>query len=96
MYISVLIGILIPFFGTVLGSGCVYLLKDEINTKVKKFLLGFASGVMISASVWSLLIPSMDIASKEGETPWLPASIGFLLGGRLFTITRYSNSTFTC
>lgn len=80
MNISVLIGILIPFFGTVLGSGCVYLLKDEINTKVKKFLLGFASGVMISASVWSLLIPSMDIASKEGEIPWLPASIGFLLG----------------
>ena len=49
MNISVLIGILIPFFGTVLGSGCVYILKDEIKTRVKKFLLGFASGGMISA-----------------------------------------------
>ena len=74
------LGLLIPFFGTTLGAAMVFLMKNKINTKVEKILLGFASGVMIAASVWSLLIPSIDMAEQEGKTAWIPAAVGFLLG----------------
>ena len=57
--------LLIPFIGTVLGSAMVFLMKNKINKKVEKILLGFASGVMIAASVWSLLIPSIDMAKEQ-------------------------------
>ncbi len=70
----------IPFLGTVLGSGMVFLMKNKMNGKVEKLLLGFASGVMIAASVWSLLIPSIDMAKEQGDVEWIPAAIGFLLG----------------
>lgn len=80
MNLSIIIGILIPFVGTMLGSACVYLLKNEMNHKWKKFLLGFASGVMLSASIWSLLIPAMDLGKKEQLIPWVPAAVGFVLG----------------
>ena len=70
----------IPFLGTVLGSGMVFLMKNKMNGKVEKLLLGFASGVMIAASVWSLLIPSLDMAKEQGNITWVPAAIGFLLG----------------
>lgn len=70
------LGILIPFFGTLLGSAFVFLLK-EIKPRVQKFLLGFASGVMLAASFWSLLLPSIEMA--EG-IKWIPAAIGFLAG----------------
>lgn len=73
-------GLAIPFLGTTLGSAMVFLMKNKINTKVEKLLLGFASGVMIAASVWSLLIPSIDMAEEQGVIAWLPATIGFLLG----------------
>lgn len=59
---NVLLGILIPFIGTTLGSSLVFFMKNKINDKIQKFLLGFAAGVMIAASVWSLLLPSMNIA----------------------------------
>ncbi len=75
-----LIGILIPFLGTVLGSAMVFLMKNKMNKKVEKILLGFASGVMIAASVWSLIIPSIEMAEEQGKVGWIPASIGFLLG----------------
>ena len=75
-----LIGILIPFIGTVLGSAMVFLMKNKMNKKVEKILLGFASGVMIAASVWSLLIPGIELAEEQGKIGWIPASIGFLLG----------------
>ena len=75
-----LVGLLIPFLGTTLGAGMVFFMKNQINTKVQKLLLGFASGVMISASIWSLMIPSLDMAKEQGEISWLPAAIGFLLG----------------
>lgn len=68
------------FLGTVLGASCVYLLKDKLNNRLEKFLLGFASGVMIAASIWSLLIPAIDLAKESMQISWLPASIGFLLG----------------
>ena len=75
-----LIGILIPFLGTLLGSAMVFFMKDKMNKKVEKILLGFASGVMIAASVWSLIIPSIEMAEEQGKIGWIPASIGFLLG----------------
>ena len=75
-----LTGILIPFIGTVLGSAMVFLMKNKMSNKVEKILLGFASGVMIAASVWSLLIPSIEMSEEQGKVGWIPASIGFLLG----------------
>ena len=70
----------IPFVGTSLGAFTVFFMKDKINSKTEKILLGFAAGVMIAASVWSLLIPSIDLARQRGEISWLPALIGFALG----------------
>lgn len=72
--------LLIPLLGTALGSAMVFLMKKEISPKVEKALLGFAAGVMIAASVWSLLIPAIDMAREQGKTPWIPAAAGFLLG----------------
>ncbi len=74
------IGLLIPFLGTSLGSAMVFLMKNKMNRKVEKILLGFASGVMIAASVWSLLIPSIDMTEEQGKVAWIPAAVGFLLG----------------
>ena len=77
---NIAIGLLIPFLGTTLGSAMVFLMKDKINSRVEKFLLGFASGVMMAASVWSLMIPSIDMAQEEHMIKWLPAAVGFSLG----------------
>ncbi|MGN1311263.1 MAG: ZIP family metal transporter [Clostridia bacterium] len=77
---KIFIGLLIPFIGTVLGAGMVFLMKKEMDKKVEKILLGFASGVMIAASIWSLLIPSIEMAEGQGKIGWLPAALGFLLG----------------
>lgn len=73
-------GILIPFLGTTLGALAVFLMKNELNDRVEKILLGFASGVMIAASVWSLLIPSIEMTEEQGNIAWIPATIGFLFG----------------
>ena len=72
--------LLIPFLGTSLGSAMVFFTKNKINEKFQKFLLGFASGVMIAASVWSLIIPSVEMSAKQNVIEWLPAAVGFLLG----------------
>ncbi len=77
---QIFLGLAIPFLGTTLGAAMVFLMKKEMNKKVEKILLGFASGVMISASVWSLLIPSIEMAETQGKVAWIPAAIGFLLG----------------
>lgn len=77
---NVFIGLLIPFLGTTLGSAMVFLMKKKMNSKVEKLLLGFASGVMIAASIWSLIIPSIDMAEEQGNVAWIPASMGFLFG----------------
>ena len=74
------IGLLIPFLGTMLGSAMVFFMKKEINIKVKKLLLGFAAGVMIAASIWSLLIPAIDMTEEQGKIGWFPAAIGFMFG----------------
>ena len=77
---SILIGISIPFLGTTLGAACVFLLKGEMNAVMRKAMLGFASGVMVAASVWSLLIPAMDLSEPMGKFAFVPAAAGFLLG----------------
>ena len=77
---SLLTGILIPFVGTMLGAAMVFLMKNEMNKKVEKILLGFAAGVMIAASVWSLIIPSIEMAEEQRKIAWIPAAVGFLLG----------------
>ena len=77
---NILIGILIPFLGTSLGAACVYAMKKEMNKKINKILLGFASGVMIAASVWSLIIPSIDMSQDMGKLSFIPAAVGILVG----------------
>lgn len=74
------LGLLIPFVGTTFGSAMVFFMRGKLNEKIEKTLLGFASGVMIAASVWSLLIPAIEMAEKNGTLPWLPPASGFLLG----------------
>ncbi len=74
------LGISIPFWGTALGSAIVFLMKGSINRNLEKLLLGFASGVMIAASVWSLLIPSIEMADGQGLPAWIPAAAGFFIG----------------
>ena len=75
-----LLGLLLPLVGTALGSGCVFFLKNQIHPLVQKALLGFASGVMVAASVWSLLIPGMDMSAGMGKLAVVPAAVGFLAG----------------
>ena len=78
--INTVIGILIPFAGTTLGAACVFLMRDTIRPLVQKGLLGFASGVMVAASVWSLLIPAMEMTEHMGKLAFLPAAVGFICG----------------
>ena len=73
-------GLLIPFLGTALGSALVFFMKKELDVKIQKMLTGFAAGVMVAASVWSLLIPSMNSASDMGRLAFIPAVTGFCLG----------------
>lgn len=73
-------GLLIPFFGTTLGAGMVFFLKNNIKQSVEKLLLGFASGVMIAASIWSLLMPAIEMSEEQGKIGWLAPAVGFLLG----------------
>ncbi len=77
---DIVIGILIPFFGTAIGASMVFFMKNSLSKKVEKILLGFASGVMIAASIWSLLIPAINMAEEQGRIAWIPAVIGFVLG----------------
>ncbi len=77
---EIVLGILIPFFGTTVGSLMVFFMKNSLSKRVEKILLGFASGVMIAASIWSLLIPSIEMAEEQDMIAWIPAVIGFILG----------------
>ena len=77
---TIVIGLLIPLLGTMLGSAFVFLMKDEMSGRLQKSLLGFASGVMVAASVWSLLIPAMEMEADRGAWSVVPAATGFLLG----------------
>lgn len=77
---EIAVGLLLPFLGTTLGAACVFFLKGQIRPLIQKMLLGFASGVMVAASVWSLLIPAMDMSEHMGKFAFIPAAAGFLLG----------------
>lgn len=77
---NVIWGLLIPFFGTTAGAACVFFLRGALRPWVQKALLGFASGVMVAASVWSLLIPSMDLSENLGRMAFMPAAVGLLVG----------------
>lgn len=74
------IGIMIPFIGTTAGAACVLFMKNAIQPLAQKALLGFASGVMVAASVWSLLIPAMNMSSHMDKFAFVPAAVGFALG----------------
>lgn len=73
-------GLLIPFLGTSLGAACVFFMRQELKINVQKGLTGFASGIMVAASVWSLLIPAIDSSAQLGKLAFLPAFIGFWIG----------------
>ena len=80
MITSTILGLLIPFIGTSLGAACVLFMKNELSVKTTKMLSGFAAGVMIAASVWSLLIPALDQSQSLGKMQFVPAVAGFMLG----------------
>ena len=81
MIVQVLLGLLIPFAGTTAGSACVVFMKNELKDKVQRALTGFASGVMVAASIWSLLIPAMTQSEETmGRLAFMPAVVGFWFG----------------
>jgi len=73
-------GVLLPFVGTCAGAACVFFLKDQIKPNLQRIFIGFAAGVMVAASVWSLLIPAIDMSEGWGKLSFVPALIGFLFG----------------
>ncbi|MBQ1507972.1 MAG: ZIP family metal transporter, partial [Erysipelotrichaceae bacterium] len=73
-------GILIPFLGTALGSACVFFMKKHLRKSVERGLSGFAAGVMVAASIWSLLIPAIEQNTDKGQWAFLPAFLGFWIG----------------
>ena len=78
--LKVIIGLLIPLAGTSLGAAMVFIMKKEMSPKLQKALLGFASGVMMAASVWSLIIPAIEMSADSNLPEWFPPAIGFLAG----------------
>ncbi len=79
---TVILGVMIPFVGTALGSACVFFMRGSLSERVTKVLSGFAAGVMVAASVWSLLIPAMEMSSDNGmgKLSFVPAVAGFMVG----------------
>ena len=77
---KIIIGVVIPLLGTTLGAAAVFMLKGDIKPRIQKTLLGFASGVMIAASVWSLIMPAIEMTKARGGIAWLPSAVGFLSG----------------
>ena len=77
---DVILGLLIPFAGTAGGSACVFFMRGKLNDKVERALSGFAAGVMVAASIWSLLIPAMEQSAGKGRWAFVPAVIGFWCG----------------
>lgn len=80
MSLAVFLGIMIPFLGTTLGAAMVFVLKDQMSERIQKLLTGFAAGVMVAASFWSLLQPALESSEGMGKLSFLPAAVGFLLG----------------
>ena len=87
-----IVGILIPFIGTSLGSFFVFFLKNNINLLVHKLIIGFAAGVMVAASIWSLIMPSVEIAISQNVISWVPCTVGFVLGILFLIFINYVSS----
>ena len=85
MIIDVVFGVLLPFFGTALGAACVFCMRGEMNKRVQSALMGFAAGIMVAASIWSLLLPALDRAEEWGRFSFIPAATG-LFGGMMFLL----------
>ena len=85
----IVFGILIPFFGTMAGSFMVFFMKNEVRNKTSKLLLGFAAGVMVAASIWSLLLPSIEMAREDNVIAFIPATVGFVLGVVFLLVANY-------
>ena len=77
---SVITGLLIPFVGTAAGAGCVFIIRQDLKRGVQRALTGFAAGVMVAASVWSLILPAIELSAAKGSWALLPAFLGFWLG----------------
>ena len=77
---TVVLGLLIPFIGTAAGAACVLFLKEDLRASVQRALTGFAAGVMVAASIWSLIVPAIEQSAARGRWAFLPAFIGFWLG----------------
>lgn len=85
MIIDVALGVLLPLLGTTLGAACVFFMRGEMNKRVQSALMGFAAGIMVAASVWSLLLPALDRSADWGAFSFVPAAVG-LFGGMLFLL----------
>ena len=77
---TLITGLLIPFIGTTAGAGCVFFLRRELSVSLQRALTGFAAGVMVAASIWSLIVPAIEQSAKMGRWAFLPAFLGFWLG----------------
>ncbi|MDD7319213.1 MAG: ZIP family metal transporter [Prevotella sp.] len=86
---GIILGLFIPLLGTVIGSAFVFFMKKDMPALLQKTLLGFASGVMVAAAVWSLLIPAMDMAADNGKWAVFPAALGFCLGIAFLLLIDY-------
>ncbi len=80
MHAQVFQGIMLPFLGTALGSACVLFMKNKLNPLLQRALTGFAAGVMVAASIWSLLVPAMEQSENMGQWAFVPAAVGFWTG----------------
>mgnify|MGYP000370453679 CR=1 FL=1 len=89
-------GILIPFIGTTLGAACVFFMKKTLGKSVQRALTGFAAGVMVAASIWSLLIPAIKQSENMGDLSFVPAVAGFWIGILFLLHTRSFDSTSSC
>lgn len=80
MTFDVFLGIMLPFFGTAAGAACVFFMKNSLGRRLQSVLSGFAAGVMVAASIWSLLLPAIDASEHMGFWSFLPATVGFWAG----------------
>ncbi len=82
----IILGIVLPFIGTTIGAASVFFLKKDLTNKGRKIFLGFASGLMLAASIWSLIIPAIDMSKSLGKLSWFPAALGLILACIFFII----------
>lgn len=91
---KLMLGFLLPFFGTVLGSAVVFFVKDKLNPKFEQALLGLAGGMMMAASIWSLIIPALEQGQNLKNIPWMPATIGFVFGVMFLLMVELCSNKF--